>query len=187
MMNRNSFYLSFIGILAVCFASFFLCSCGSRAQKTFEEGKFAYETGDYPTAVKCFYEAAQKDHAEAQFYLGRCYMHGDGVKKSEVDAAKWYRKASDNGVSEATYNLATMLYMSDSGYMAPEGVRMLKQAAAQDNLHAYSMLGLLYASGNAGTEPRNAAEARRCFEKVIEMGDEDVKAAARTYMDALFL
>ena len=156
-------------------------------EEIFEEGKFAYDTGDYSTAVKCFYIAAQKDHPEAQFQLGRCYMFGDGVKKSEVDAAKWYRKASNNGVSEATYNLATMLYMSSSGYMAPEGFKLLKQAAAQNNLHAYSMLGLLYASGNAGTEPRNAAEARRCFEKVIEMGDEDVKAAARTYMEALFL
>lgn len=39
--------------------------------------------------------------AEAQFKLGNRYAVGDGVEQNFAEAAKWYRKAADQGVEQA--------------------------------------------------------------------------------------
>lgn len=44
-------------------------------------------------AVKWFRKAAEQGHLYAQFEVGDCYYYGRGVKRSYIDAAKWYYKA----------------------------------------------------------------------------------------------
>ena len=40
---------------------------------------------------------AEKGNADAQFKLGVCYDHGDGVAKNLVEAVKWFREAAEQG------------------------------------------------------------------------------------------
>ena len=37
--------------------------------------------------------------------VGVCYRHGTGVVKDEVEAAKYYKMAADQGHANAQYNL----------------------------------------------------------------------------------
>jgi len=41
--------------------------------------------------------------------LGLCYDYGIGVDKDEIEAVKWYRKAAEQGYSNAQYNLSVKL------------------------------------------------------------------------------
>ena len=49
---------------------------------------------------------AENGDAHAQFKLGKCYALGHGVRKDEVEAMKWYRKAAVQNFAEAKYILA---------------------------------------------------------------------------------
>ena len=42
------------------------------------------------------------------YALGCCYGEGDGVGRDRVEAAKWYRLAAAQGVSEAEEALAAL-------------------------------------------------------------------------------
>ena len=45
------------------------------------------------------------EFAMAQVNLGRCYEHGEGVTKDEVEAVKWYRKAAEQNDAQAEHDL----------------------------------------------------------------------------------
>ena len=50
-------------------------------------------------------QAAEQGHVRAQFNLGFCYEHGQGVPQDFGEAVKWYRKAADRGHTSAQENL----------------------------------------------------------------------------------
>ncbi len=56
-------------------------------------------------AVRWFRAAAEQGDANGQNGLGVAYERGQGVAKDLVQAANWYRKAADNGNSQAKANL----------------------------------------------------------------------------------
>ena len=47
------------------------------------------------------FKQAEKGDAKAQFVLGLKYDTGKGVPQDYAEAAKWYRKAKDQGVASA--------------------------------------------------------------------------------------
>mgnify|MGYP001233149072 FL=1 len=46
-------------------------------------------------------KAAERGDVDAQNFLGWMYSQGSGVRKSKVEAIKWYRKAAQQGDSDA--------------------------------------------------------------------------------------
>jgi len=50
---------------------------------------------------------------QAQASLGIAYHTGTGVKKDDVEAAKWYRKAAEQGISIAQFDLGVMYYRGE--------------------------------------------------------------------------
>lgn len=49
-------------------------------------------------SIEALKESAKLGNALAQLKLGAMYYAGQGVKQSYTDAAKWLRKATDQGV-----------------------------------------------------------------------------------------
>lgn len=49
---------------------------------------------------------ANEGDMEAQFDLALCYQTGEGVGKDMGEAAKWYRRAAEQGHMEARFVLA---------------------------------------------------------------------------------
>jgi len=64
------------------------------------------------------------------------YLHGEGVSEDAAEAAKWCRKAADQGYTIAQYNLGLM-------YEAGEGVQ-------QDIVTAYMWLDLATSKASTG-------------------------------------
>ena len=78
---------------------------------------------------------ADKGDAKAQYELGRAFFSGTlGVAKDEAEAVKWFRKAAEQNVADAQYNLGVCY---DSG----EGV-------AKDEIEAYKWWLLAAGQGN---------------------------------------
>ncbi len=60
-----------------------------------------YVAEDPVLAKPLFRQAAEKGHAEAQYYLGLLYENGKGVTKNLVEAHKWYNLAVSYGYENA--------------------------------------------------------------------------------------
>lgn len=52
---------------------------------------------------------AEQGDADAQYQLGKCYKHGDGVEVNRKESAKWFRMAAENGHGDTPYCLNYVL------------------------------------------------------------------------------
>lgn len=68
-------------------------------------------TQDYEEAVKWYRKAAEQGHAYAQYSLGWCYEHGEGVEESMDDAFNWYNEAAIQGYEDATMRLVELGFL----------------------------------------------------------------------------
>lgn len=93
-----------------------LVSPGTAADD-FYTGLVAYNTGDYRLAVAYWQPLAEGNHAKAQSGLAYLYFRGRGVVRDSAEAARWYRKAADQGAPDAQLFLAIMHYF---GHGVPE-------------------------------------------------------------------
>ena len=84
----------------------------------------------------------------AQGNLGFAYENGRGVPKDYAEAARWYRRVADQGVSWAQTRLGEMY---EYGHVGPvdyvEATRWYRQAASEGDVFAQTNLGLLYERG----------------------------------------
>ena len=75
----------------------------------------AFELGEevlqnYKTAFKFFKQAADLNHAPAQYKLGVAYAYGQGTEKDPASALAQYKKSADQGHALAQRALATLSY-----------------------------------------------------------------------------
>jgi hypothetical protein len=61
----------------------------------------AYKKKDYATALKRFAPAAKQGNAEAELYLGKMCLLGQGVPMDRNEAIKWFRASADQGDADA--------------------------------------------------------------------------------------
>ncbi len=76
------------------------------------------------------------------------YGKGLGVPQDYADAVKWYRKAAEQGMADAQYNLGLKY---DNGLGVPqdyaEALKWYRKAAEQGNASAQTNLGVMYGVG----------------------------------------
>lgn len=142
----------------------------------FQAGLDAYEKGDYVHALQEWRPLAEEGDAEAQFYVGALYYHGEGVPQSNAEAARWYRRAADQGHAAARHNLGVMHYTGDG---MPEdhheALRWFRLAAEQGHGPAQYNLGIMYAEGQ-GT-PQDHVQAYLWFSLAAAQGEEHARQA----------
>ncbi len=125
---------------------------------SFEDGKTAYDKGNYTLALEHFSKAAEQGNAWAQHNLGVMYDNGQGVSQDYAQAAKWYRKAAEQGDVDAQASLGLMY--------------ALGQGTAQDLVQAHKWLNLIAIQGDADAE-----EARDLI--ATEMSPAQIKEAQK--------
>ncbi len=78
---------------------------GAAMAGPYEDGKAAYERGDYATAFKLWLPLAEKGNAEAQYDIGVMYYEGRGVPRDYVYvfAYRWFNRAAAQGNSKAAH------------------------------------------------------------------------------------
>ena len=80
-------------------------------------GEDAFSREDYKKAEEWFRMSAERNNAEAQYYLGFLYEKGSGVEQSLPEAKKWYAKAADQGHQEAKSRMQLMEFENNSASM----------------------------------------------------------------------
>ena len=80
------------------------------AAGSFEEGRTAYNRGDYQTALRLWRLLADEGIATAQYNLGFMYAKGQGVDEDYAEAVKWFHEAADQGFATAQATLGLIYY-----------------------------------------------------------------------------
>jgi TPR repeat protein len=119
---------------------------------------------------------AERGDAEAQCELGiRCWtyhpVHNQGTAKGgAAEAAKWYRKAADQGHAEAQYQLGDC-YAEGTGVAKDEveAIKWFRKAADQGGVWAQYQLGKYYENGTGVST--DAIEAVKWYRKAAEPRD----------------
>lgn len=91
-----------------------LASLHGIAHANLETGSAAFVRKDYGTAFAALLPIAQQGNAQAQRMVGTMYLHGNGVARSEVDAAQWFRLSAEQGDTAAMENLGR-IYVQGRG------------------------------------------------------------------------
>jgi len=115
---------------------------------------------------------AAAGNAKAQVQMGLAYVSGDGVKRDDAEAAKWFRKAADQDDPLGERYLAEM-YFKGRGVSADpaEAARYLRMAAEQNDAESQHNLAVLYLGGQG--VPKNLKEAVKWMQQSAAQGFAD--------------
>lgn len=107
-----------------------------------------YTASDFAGAFQWCQRAADGNLAWAQYNLGLMYQKGEGVDRSDAEAAHWYQLAAAQGFADAQQRLADLYYL---GHGIPrsytQAALWYRRAAEQGNARAQFQLGHLYDVG----------------------------------------
>jgi uncharacterized protein len=104
--------------------------------------------------------------SDACFEIARLYAKGEDLPQSFATATMWYRRAADQGHTQAKISLATLAIEAKNYSEA----RHWCEAAAKDrNTGGYYCLGYIYQNG-LGVE-QSSKEARKWYEEAAKSGN----------------
>ena len=129
---------------------------------------------DYNKAVVWFTIAALQDHANAQVWLGSCYLYGLGVEKDETKAVEWFTKAALQNDDNAQVWLGSC-YEYGLGVEIDEAkaAEWYAKAAEKGNANAQYRLGDCYYYGQG--VPKDYDKAIEWYTQAANQGFEDAK------------
>lgn len=148
--------------------------------QNFNQGYFAYNRGDFETALREWRPLAERGQPLAQYNLGRMYYNGEGVAQDYSEANKWFDRAAAQQYAPAQNSLG-ILYDNGHGVRRDytEAIKWFRHGAEQGYTPAQVSLGLQYAEGRG--VPKDYTEAVKWFDIAAGLGN----AAAAKYHDAL--
>ncbi len=131
-----------------------------------EDGIAAALRGDSAIAYQLLRPLADRGIAKAQLYLAGLYYGAQHY----ADAARWYRKAADQGDAEAQNNLGIM-YQEGQGVPQDyaEALRLFRNAADQRYAAAQRSLGNTYKDGRG--VPQDDGQAAKWLRLAADQGD----------------
>jgi len=126
--------------------------------------------GNLPESVKAIEKEALAGVPEAQHDLAAIYTAGQGgVKQDYERAAFWFRKAADQGVANAAYNLGVLQHQGlGTKQDLNEAIRWYTKAAKLGHPEAQYNLGIAYIEGIG--VPYDPAKAASNFESAADQG-----------------
>ena len=156
-----------------------LALCTGAFADDFEEGRAAYDQGDYATTILRYEKAADYGHEGAQYNLAVMYHEGDGVPRDHAQAVFWYTKAAQQGNALSQVWLGIM---HREGLGTPrdygESRYWFTRAANQGNSDAQFALGQIHFYGTG--YPKNNIKAYLWFYLAGSQGDRDAGAMIPT-------
>jgi TPR repeat protein len=160
--HRSRFFLDVACAFALVSSATYLCGADLQV------GKRAYEQKDFATAMKELTPLAQQGNADAQLFLGKMYMSGQGVPRDADLALKWFKAAADEGNAEAQFFLGAMYLLPSKD--VPQGLKWLRLSADQGMADAQLLLGMAYLKGS--DVPHDLVEADMWLELAATRGDQ---------------
>src|SRR5262245_32296230 len=105
MMDSASLFMTVLDRLAAPFAATAQMRVGLRLIEGGKAGK----------GFRRLARAARRNCAEAQYRVGRCYLEGQTVPPSRIEAMRWLERAGQRGHARAQLLMAA-LYTQGVGY-----------------------------------------------------------------------
>jgi TPR repeat protein len=134
------------------------------AQKIYQEGVDAYQSGKFTVAADKFKALAEMGDASAQFNLGSLYRQGQGLPQDDKQAVAWWTKAAEQGHTDAQDNLGLR-------YAKGEGVE-------QDVVQAYKWFSIAGMNKNVSA----AANAKVMASKMTPEKIEQAQSLAKEWL-----
>ncbi len=147
-----------------------------------DAAQFAFDKGEYLTALTLAGKRAEAGDAGAHMLIARIYDEGLGVDKDATAAAQWYGRAIELGDVEAAFALGVML--AEGRGVAKDfdaAARMFERAARTQHALANYNLALLFLTGKG--KPENPHRAAQHLEFAAQKGI----AAAQYDLATLYL
>ena len=120
--------------------------------------------------------AAEQDHAEAAYILGRLYSDDSHGLFDALQAHRYLRIAAVHGHVLAQHSLGVMLIRGDGGTDGTEaGLFWLRSAASEGYGLSALLIGRLHELGRFGVA-KDLCEARDWYEAGLLMGAQDAEA-----------
>jgi TPR repeat protein len=140
----------FIGILLLLLIS----GCANKSQFIYLKAQDELENHEYFQGIESMYEAASLGSLEAQRSLGDMLTYPPksliigrilDFEDQEVEAAKWYEKAADQGDEISKYELALILMRESYAHWDLDtALTLLESLAKEEYLPAHAMLTSYY-------------------------------------------
>ena len=99
---------------------------------------------DYDMALACYTRLTDNGYQKAYLGLAKAYEYGNGVKKNQNKAMRYYEKAADGGAAEAAMKLASEYGSAKDDAKA---FKWYKKAAENGDASAAFALSHMYAAG----------------------------------------
>jgi TPR repeat protein len=117
--------------------------------------------------------AAEKGNPQAQYVWGKVHAIGQGVRRNDEIAVKWYKKAVKRGNVNGQVDLGFM-YQKGRGVQKNDAkaVKWYRKAAEQGHPNGQVDLGFMYQKGR-GVQIINYAKAVKWYQKAAEQGHAD--------------
>lgn len=139
-----------------------------------EDAKAAQHRADFGAELTLLRPLAESGAPEAQEMLGELYESGvaatQGIQQNYVQAADWYRRAADQGNTQAQFKLGTLY---NFGFGVPQDYALAgfwdAKAAKQGDASAQFSLGDLYEWGHG--VPQDYVQAASWYRRAAEQGD----------------
>jgi TPR repeat protein len=149
-----------------------------------EDGRAAYQRGDYAMAMRLLRPLAEQGDAGAQTDLGWMYANGRGAPQDYAQALAWRRKAADQGNATAEFSLGLM-YREGQG--APQDFAQAalwtRKAADQGHAGAQLSLGFMFREGQG--VPQDDVQAHMWFSLASRAADSGIRLRATENRDEL--
>ena len=124
------------------------------AAPNLESVKRSFEHTDYAAALREVQPLAEQGNPDAQLFLGKMYLKGQGVPKDPDQANKWFRQAAMQGNAESQFFLGAWYLLPHRDIT--EGLRWMQLSAEQGNQDAQMLLGKAYLQGELPRDPVQA-------------------------------
>ncbi len=96
-----------------------------------DEGRAAFQRGDYATALREWRPLAEQGVAEAQYNLGVMYGNGEGVPQDEAQAYMWFKLASSTFPPGENRNIAVKSHDTVAKRMTPAQISEAQKLARE--------------------------------------------------------
>lgn len=156
------------------FAIVSLAFTAAVAAGDYENGRAAYDVGNFEKAQAIWAPAAESGDADSQYGMGLLYSEGIVVPMDDTQALKWFGLAAEQGHGEAQYKLGVM---HANGWGVPmsetEAMNWYERAADNGVTAAQVSLGTMYQNGFSVEQDK--IEALKWFSVAVKLGDEDAR------------
>lgn len=159
-----------VSVLAIASLAF----AATAAAGSYEDGRAAYDAGNFEKAMAVWAPAAESGDAHCQYGMGLLYSEGIVVPMDDIVALKWYGLAADQGHGNAQYKLGVM-HANGWGVPMDEAEAMKWYLLAADNgvTEAQVSVGTMYQNGFS--VEKNEIEALKWFSIAAKLGDDDAR------------